>query len=350
MHILMTADTVGGVWTYALTLCRALPDARFTLATMGGPMSPAQARQAAAVRNVDVVQGPFKLEWMPDPWDDVAAAGDWLLHLERTVGADVVHLNGFAHASLPFRSPVVVVGHSCVASWWQAVRGQPAPDDRYRSAVRDGLAAADWVVAPSQAMLASLDEHYGPLPESTVIYNGTDAPRLPPTAKEPFVFAAGRLWDEAKNVAALAAVAPRVPWPIRVAGDGGATPLAGVHPLGQLDADQMDAQYRAAAIYALPARYEPFGLSVLEAARAGCALVLGDIASLREIWGDAAVYVDPDDHDALADALRALSESPGRRADLGRRAAVRSGRYTAAATAAAYRRVYRQLLRVPALV
>jgi glycogen(starch) synthase len=349
-HILMTADTVGGVWTYAVTLCRALSTVRFTLAAMGGPPSAAQARQAAALPNVDLVEGSFKLEWMHDPWADVAAAGEWLLSLERDVGADAVHLNGFAHGSLRFRSPVVVVGHSCVASWWRAVRREPAPAawDRYRSAVTDGLRSADLVVAPSQAMLDALHAHYGPLPRAMVIYNGTDAPATPPAAKEPFVFVAGRLWDEAKNVSALAAVAPRLAWPVRLAGDAGNASFAGVRLMGRLDPAQMEHQLQAAGIYALPARYEPFGLSVLEAARAGCPLVLGDIASLREIWGDSALYVDPDDLNALTETLRGLIDSPTRRADLGRRAAERSRRYSVEAMAGRYLSAYRQLLHAPA--
>ena len=57
------------------------------------------------------------------------------------------------------------------------------------------------------------------------------------------------------------------------------------------------------AIYASPARYEPFGLGVLEAALSSCALVLGDSPTLREPWSDAALFVPPDDHDALLTAL-----------------------------------------------
>ena len=66
-----------------------------------------------------------------------------------------------------------------------------------------------------------------------------------------------------------------------------------------------------AAIYALPAHYEPFGLSILEAAMSGCALVLGDIPSLREIWGDAAVFVHPDNRDAVARCLAAADRGRG---------------------------------------
>ena len=57
-----------------------------------------------------------------------------------------------------------------------------------------------------------------------------------------------------------------------------------------------------ASIYALPARYEPFGLSSWKQPR-GCALVLGDIASLREIC-DAALFIPPDDTERLASTFR----------------------------------------------
>src|ERR1043165_5513913 len=53
----------------------------------------------------------------------VKSAGDWLLHLASRLCPDVIHLNGYAHASLPWRGPILVVGHSCVFSWWQAVHG-----------------------------------------------------------------------------------------------------------------------------------------------------------------------------------------------------------------------------------
>jgi glycogen synthase len=65
--------------------------------------------------------------------------------------------------------------------------------------------------------------------------------------------------------------------------------------------------YARASIYALPARYEPFGLSALEAALSGCALILGDIPSLREVWLEAAPYVSPDDESAPKSFARAHS-------------------------------------------
>jgi glycosyltransferase involved in cell wall biosynthesis len=95
-----------------------------------------------------------------------------------------------------------------------------------------------------------------------------------------------------------------------------------------------------ASIFALPARYEPFGLLPLEAALSGCALVLGDIASLREVWDDAAVYVDPDDRDSLRVAIERLVADPAALADYASRAHTRARTYTTARMAKAYVEIY----------
>jgi glycosyltransferase involved in cell wall biosynthesis len=302
---------------------------------------------------------------MDDPWDDVCAAGDWLLDLERTFEPDVVHLNGFCHGQLPWSVPVMMVGHSCVASWWRAVKREAPPPryGRYIESVRRGLAAADLVVAPSAAMLDALQEHYGPLRSACVIPNGRTSwpthPGMTPSSfthvKEPLVLTAGRVWDEAKNVRAVDEAAGRLSWPVFVAGDTGRAGGAGggvggpvtfrhAHALGRLSAPEMEGWMARAAIYVLPARYEPFGLSVLEAAHSGCALVLGDIPSLREIWGKAALYVRPDDHDGLAAAVQRLADDARLRSDMAARARRRAERFTAARMVARYSAAYDALL------
>jgi glycosyltransferase involved in cell wall biosynthesis len=166
-------------------------------------------------------------------------------------------------------------------------------------------------------------------------------------SKRAVIVAAGRLWDEAKNVRALLAVAgrPALRGRILIAGEGAPDQRAeGVEMLGPLAPTALADVRRSAAVYAAPARYEPFGLAILEAARDRCALVLGDIPSLREIWQDAAVYVDPTDDEALAGALELLLADPVRAARLGERARRRAGAYTVAAMTGAYRRLYDQLV------
>lgn len=337
MRVLMTADTVGGVWTYALDLARALArhQVSVALATMGRLPDPAQRAEALSVPGLTLHPGDFALEWMPDPWADVARAGDWLLGLERDLAPDVVHLNGYAHGQLPWHAPTVMAGHSCVLSWWRAVKGEDAPPewDRYAHEVRNGLRAADLVIAPTRAMLDALTAHYGPFRARQVVPNGRSSDQFAPVPKEMFVFTAGRLWDEAKNAGALAVAAKHLPCPVYVAGDpqhpnGGETVSSHLHALGALPPSDVARWLARAAIYALPARYEPFGLSALEAALSGCALVLGDIPSLREVWGDAALFAPPDDPAALRDTLCRLIGDERLRDVMAARARERARLYT----------------------
>lgn len=440
-RVLITTDTVGGVWNYALELSGALGGhgVAVVLATMGPRARTDQRTEAARLENVTLCESEFPLEWMSAAWKGVEAAGEWLLDLEQRFAPDLVHLNGYAHGALPWSAPTVVVAHSCVFSWWRAVRGcrPPAEWKRYAAMTRAGLHAADAVVAPTHAMLEALQEHYGPrnprreqrdetnpsrrrkrrkeaargaqemptllrageipsgggantsrlsrgglqrfttgaaclgrggteredrsepiprgvpgFTRSIVIPNGRDPAQFTSAAaKEPFVLSVGRLWDDAKNAAALVAIAPRIAWPVRVAGstaapDGGERMLPNVESLGCCSRCGLADQYARASIYALPARYEPFGLSALEAALSGCALVLGDIPSLREIWEGAALFVPPNDHEALREAIAELIDDPSLRQWLGVRARMRGSEFTVERMAGGYLDVYRELLLV----
>src|SRR5690606_29485284 len=124
MRVLMSADTVGGVWTYALELSRALCGRgdQVLLATLGLP-DRGQQRAAAEVEGLTLACGDFPLEWMPEPWEALERAGDWLLGLATGFEPDVVHLNHYCHGHLPWSAPCLVVAHSCVSSWYEAVRG-----------------------------------------------------------------------------------------------------------------------------------------------------------------------------------------------------------------------------------
>jgi glycogen synthase len=365
MKILMTTDTVGGVWTYALDLARGLDrhGVDVLLATMGPPPGEAQRDELRASRNIRLAVGDYRLEWMPDPWNDVNAAGEWLLALEREFQPDVVHLNGYAHAALAWSSPCLVAAHSCVCSWWRDVHGTDAPPewDRYRAAVRAGLHAADIVVAPTRALLREVCALHGEPAHTCVIPNGRDLDRLPLGARDafgryartdalpqPLVLAAGRLWDPAKNIETLAAAATGIPWPVFVAGSavhpaGGIRNLPGVHHLGALGAAAMRGWYRRASVFAHTPLYEPFGLAPLEAAQNRCALVLSDIPTLREIWQGAATFVPPRDADGLRAAVNRLIADPLLLADQTEAALQRARTFTTRRMAGAYYGVYRTL-------
>jgi glycogen synthase len=351
--VLMTADSVGGVWNYALQLIGELGKngVEVTLLVMGGKPSPDQARQAAALKNLSLLGTDFRLEWMGEPEADLRLAGELLLELEAEQRPDVVHLNGYCHAGLPFAAPVLVTAHSDVSTWWRACRGTPLPEEwsAYEQRVQAGVAAADLLVAPTASYLAEFTERHGRPRAGLVIPNGRDPAEFSNGPKRAVALAAGRLWDEAKNVDALCRAADGVSWPVLIAGDTVAPEGAVLAPppnvlcLGKLAPEDMAARMAEAALFVAPARYEPFGLAVLEAALSGCALVLGDIPTLRELWEDAALFVDPDDSEALRDTMEALLFDAERTEALGQSARKRARRYTAERMAAAYLQAYSRL-------
>lgn len=346
----MTGDTVGGVWTYALQLTAALAPygIEVTLVAMGGAPSADQRRAAALLPNLRLIGSGLKLEWMPDPASDLRRAQDLLLEAEAAYAPDIVHVNGYANAAAGFAAPVMVVAHSCVPSWWRACRDEPLPAawDDYRRRLHHGVAAAGCVVAPSEAYLRDFIDNNGPVAHARVIHNGRDPRLYQPRMKRPLALAAGRLWDEAKNIAAVCRAAAKLAHPVAVAGSGippGLLPR-NLRVLGPLGSARLAALMAEAAVFAAPARYEPFGLAVLEAALSGCALVLGDIPTMRELWDGAAHFVDPDDSDALAWTIEALLSDPDAAMTAGLAARRRARCYGAEEMARGYVALYRDLL------
>jgi glycosyltransferase involved in cell wall biosynthesis len=345
MRILITTDTLDGSWRHAVELTRALRDRRHrvALATLGAPLTAAQRAEVRQMPDVPVYESAFRLPWMPDPWSDFAPAGVWLRAIERSFRAEVVCLNHEGHGAMPWRAAVVSVVHSCVLSWWEAVKGESAPAswNRYRAQVATGLGGSDEVVAPSEWLLRQARRLYGFQAPGRAIPNARREADFVVEEKRPFVLAAGRLWDEGVNAECLARAARGLPWPVYAAGetrrpDGLGFAGQGLRILGALPPGQLREWYSRAAVFAHPALYEPSGLAPLEAALSGCALVLADIESLRETWGDAAVYVPPRDAEGLARALRELLTNEPRRSSLATLARERARRLTPDTMADAY--------------
>jgi glycosyltransferase involved in cell wall biosynthesis len=347
---------MGGVWTYALDLCSALSahGVDVVLATMGPRPTDDQRNAVAALGNVQFMESDYRLEWMADPWADVDAAGEWLLDLAATNAADVIHLNGYSHAALPWRQPVVCVAHSCVWTWWQAVYGTSPPEqwNEYRGRVATGLNSADIVIAPTAAFLEQLAACYAFTPPTRVIRNG----RAPASyngslSREPIVLACGRPWDASKNMSVLDDASRNAHWKAYVIGsltgpDGQTFVPWAVQAVGAQPVLEVQKWMHRASVFVHPALYEPFGLVVVEAATAGCALVLADIPTLRELWNGAAEFFKPRNSRSLRAKLDMLLTDPERRQELATAARMRAYDYLIESVAKEYLETYRALLNV----
>lgn len=352
LKVLMTTDTVGGVWFYALELCRALQkyDVQIHLASMGSWPSPAQQVAVEEMPNVLLYKSDYKLEWMQDPWDDVEQSRKWINSIYYTVQPDIVHLNNYAHVEADWTSPVISVFHSCVQTWWQAVKGISAPDEwnQYNQIVKDSLQASDVVVAPTKAILEQAQAAHGFTTEARTIFNGRSID-AGDHEKEKIILCMGRMWDEAKNLPLLAKIAKKLPWPVFVAGDtenpdtGQSCSIENVNFLGKLDQQEVQQWMRRAAVFISPTRYEPFGLAILEAAGNGCALVLSNLSTLRELWEGSAAFFDPENEIGAERIISELLNNPNSLGDLQERAVERSKNYTAEKMGASYFKLYEQV-------
>lgn len=329
MHILVTADTLGGVWTYARELVTGLVrrGVKVTLVSFGDIPSPSQTRWLDALPQVDFRPTAFKLEWMQDSEADLEASSDYLRQVIDEVQPDLLHVNQYYYGAIPGDIPRVVVAHSDVLSWWSAVHQHPPAESAwlrwYRESVGRGLACATAVIAPSRWMLEQVERHYGPPQQGAVIYNGrTPTSFTPHVSKEDTIVTVGRLWDSGKNARLL--LREDMPAPVHIIGaerhpelHGGAFAVeelrSNVHLEPQQDEQELAQVFSRAAIYVAASRYEPFGLAPVEAALSRCAVVASDIPPFRELWGSAAVFFRNDDAADLRRTLAHLVSDPGLR-------------------------------------
>lgn len=346
----MTLDAVGGVWRYALDLARALRPEGVETAFVGFGPEPSRGRRAEAEAIGSVAWFDAPLDWLADSEAALVAVPEIVVGAAREASADLIHLNLPTQcAGIETALPVLVVSHSCTPTWFRAVRGGEPPSTwRWQKDINArGLARADLVVAPTEAHAAALRACYPSIPRLRVVHNSTSAP-AGEAGDAPYVVSSGRWWDEGKGGAVLDAAAAGSRWPVKLLGplegpNGTRFAPAHAESLGERPYAEAVSLMSQAGIFASPSLYEPFGLAVAEAARAGLPLVLSDIPSFRELWDGAAIFVPPRDPSALAGALDRLANDPARRRSLGQAAHERSARFAPAVQSRAMAEIYGRL-------
>lgn len=352
-RILMTADAIGGVWQYAAGLAGELSrgGCEVTLAILGPPPDAAQRRSLAD--GIRLLETGLPLDWMCEDPAQVAGVAQALARMVSELDVDLVHCNAPALiGAADFSVPVVAVAHGCIATWWQGSRSGPLDPELgwHADLVRRGLSRAEVAVAPSASFARMLKATYRLARPVAVVHNGRP-PIIASVARPPMnaVLTAGRMWDRAKNAGLVENVARLIAMRVLVAGalegpHGERAAFTHAVTLGQLPEEDLAALFARRPVFFSAATFEPFGLAVLEAASAGCALVLSDIPTFRELWEGAALFADPRDAGGFAAAIARLEASPDLRAALGEAARARAKRLTPAACATGMTAIYRTLL------
>ena len=358
MRVLLTTDTIGGVWTFTQELCTGLLEQGHTVALFSLGRMPSEA-QLAWVLELEQQHGSgFRyeaseapLEWMNDNVSAYEAAEDQLLRLIEDFRAEVLHASQFCFGALPVSIPKLVTAHSDVLSWADACRPEQLHDSpwlsNYQRLVEVGLQGFEALAAPTSWMLNALQRHFAFDGSTHVIANGlTLHVENDAKLRQLQAVSVGRLWDEAKQLSLLANV--HSPMPILVAGEqrlGEATAsndLGEATLLGLLSGDEVRELFKSSSLYLVTSLYEPFGLAPLEAAQCGCGILANDLPSLREVWGDAALYFT--DAESLSRLLSRLGSCPAALHTLRRHSLERAREFSRERMTNAYVALYQQLL------
>jgi len=206
---------------------------------------------------------------------------------------------------------------------------------RFTAQARDAAARADAMIAVSaftrEQVIALLDADPARV---HVVHHGirllADAPAKP-APREKIVLNVGAI-QKRKNIARLVDAFEGLPadWHLVLAGSSGygaaeilarierSPAQARIQVTGYVSPAELGALYRRASIFAFPSLDEGFGMPVLEAMAAGLPVITSNRSALPEVAGDAALLVDPEDTDAIRQALKQVSDDGDLRGELAR--------------------------------
>jgi glycosyltransferase involved in cell wall biosynthesis len=242
--------------------------------------------------------------------------------------------------------PVVLEIYDMVA-FDPALRPSPRAGAIERATLAPALRRAAAALCISQATADAVRARYGWAADKLVVAPLGASPALRPHTRielpPRFVLAVGTL-EPRKNLPRLVEAYRGLPAdvqaanPLLVAGRigwdaGGTLDALGAlgdrcRMLGPVSDAELGALYAGCTVFAYPSLAEGFGLPVLEAMRAGAAVLTSDRSSLPEVGGDAVEYADPEDTAAIRAGLARLLADSGRRSELATKARARAARFS----------------------
>lgn len=275
---------------------------------------------------------------------DLIHAHDWLtfdaaLHIKRLTGKPlVVHIHSTEHDRSGYHGANAII----------------------TELERKGMDTADRIVAVSHYTKEGLVRNYGQAGQKIdVVYNaGAQAETQPITPNDGCISFIGRITEQkGPEIFVDAAVRIRETVPdarFVMAGDGNLMPmvrslvrllgLAGAFSFpGFINRDEVQRLLHRSRVLVMPSLSEPFGLVALEAIQAGVPVVLSRNCGLSERI-KSAVYVDPEDVNAIADATIRLLNDPERARERARAASREAARLTWTESARTLQGVYETAL------
>ena len=229
---------------------------------------------------------------------------------------------------------------------------------RFVEQARGAAAGADLIVAVSEFTAGQVQNYLNiPRDRIRVIHHGVVPRPIPDLPREKVVLCVGAI-QRRKNQTALVRAFRALPddWTLVLAGSQGYgaeetlqaiadSPCASrIRLTGYLSEPEIANWYARASIFAFPSLDEGFGMPVLEAMASGIPVITGTRSALPEVAGNAAILVDPERDEDLAEALRLLASNNDVRKQYTNLGKAQAARFEWADSVRQTRNVYRELL------
>jgi glycosyltransferase involved in cell wall biosynthesis len=214
--------------------------------------------------------------------------------------------------------------------------------ERFAAQARDAAAASDLIIAVSAFTAGQLEDLlHIPASRIRVVHHGVVPRVLPDLPREKMVLCTGAI-QRRKNQAALVRAFTAMPpdWRLVLAGSEGfeaSETLAEIDKspnreriqiTGYIPDVELAVLYAQASIFAFPSLDEGFGMPILEAMAAGIPVLTSNRPSMREVAGDAALFVDPTNDEPIKANLRELASNETLRQSLIEKGRARAHNFT----------------------
>jgi glycosyltransferase involved in cell wall biosynthesis len=277
-------DAGGGLTTSAVGEYGTARSAPGRLAAMArAALAPGQLRDAMRIEELDAIHFPFTV-MLPSPGRVPSATT--ILDLQHEE-----HPEFFSRTQLLYR----------------------------RRFYRRPLLLSSMVITISEHARRTILDRHSLDPERVraihlAVDHDTFTPDGPP--REPFLLYPANAWPHKNHTRLFEALAlvrrerPEIRLVLTGAGHDALTVPPGVESRGHVPLAELVDLYRTTAAVVYPSLYEGFGMPCLEAMACGAPVAASSVASLPEVCGDAAVYLDPTSVESIADAIRGVLDDP----------------------------------------
>ena len=223
----------------------------------------------------------------------------------------------------------------------------------------DGLRRAEFVIVPSLETADDVSLLAGVRPSRVRVVPGAVPPSAPPSGPipdHPYVLFGGGV-EPHKNASLVIDALAQTPGSLGLVLTGPWSPGRGevlerqaarlgitdrLEFAGYVPAGRLTALRQGARAVVIPSKIEGFGLPMLEAMADGVPVLAADVPALREVGGDAAVYLPVDDPAPWAAWMASLAEPGSDRTTIGAAGPARATQFSWAETARKTRDVYRE--------